>query len=155
MMKKVLCAAFAAVILAGCSSGKEETKTMTCTAEQKSNGSTITQTIKFDYQGDNITKQDQKTVIVAPDKKTYEAILPTLRAASLESKAKGVEGMSYSLKEDKDKFSITENIVFDITEINPKDYGTFTNQTLSGKKMVMDLEKTKENIEKSGLTCKK
>ena len=155
MMKKVLCAAFAAVILAGCSSGKEETKTMTCTAEQKSNGSTITQTIKFDYQGDNITKQDQKTVIVAPDKKTYEAMLPTLRAASLESKAKGVEGMSYSLKEDKDKFSITENIVFDITEIYPKDYGTFTNQTLSGKKMVMDLEKTKENIEKSGLTCKK
>ena len=26
------------------------------TAEQKSNGSTISQTIKFDYQGDNITK---------------------------------------------------------------------------------------------------
>ena len=107
---------------------------MTCTAEQKSNGSTITQTIKFDYQGDNITKQDQKTVIVAPDKKTYEAMLPTLKGASLEDKAKGVEGMSYSLKEDKDKFSITESIVFDITKIDPK---------------------AKENIEKGGLTCKK
>ena len=124
-MKKLLCAAFAVAMLAGCSGGKEETKTMTCTAEQKSNGSTISQTIKFDYQGDNITKQDQKTVITAPDKKTYEAMLPTLKSAS------------------------------DIKEIDPKDYGTFTNQKLSGKKMVMDLEKTKENIEKSGLTCKK
>ena len=154
-MKKLLCAAFVVAMLAGCSGGKEETKTMTCTAEQKSNGSTISQTIKFDYQGDNITKQDQKTVITAPDKKTYEAMLPTLKSASLESKAKGVEGMSYSLTEDKDKFSITESIVFDIKEIDPKDYGTFTNQKLSGKKMVMDLEKTKENIENSGLTCKK
>lgn len=87
-MKKLLCAAFAVAMLAGCSGGKEETKTMTCTAEQKSNGSTISQTIKFDYQGDNITKQDQKTVITAPDKKTYEAMLPTLKSASLESKAK-------------------------------------------------------------------
>lgn len=38
-------------------------------------------------------------------------MLPTLKSASLESKAKGVEGMSYSLTEDKDKFSITESIV--------------------------------------------
>ena len=65
------------------------------------------------------------------------------------------QGSPFSLTEDKDKFSITESIVFDIKEIDPKDYGTFTNQKLSGKKMVMDLEKTKENIEKSGLTCKK
>ena len=55
-------------------------------------------------------------------------MLPTLKSASLESKAKGVEGMSYSLTEDKDKFSITEsNLFFDIQKkSNPKDYGTFT-----------------------------
>lgn len=153
-MKKLVCAAFVIAALAGCGS-KEETKTMTCTNTKEQNGMKMTQTIKFDYQGDSIIKQNQETVLVASDKKTYDALEPRAKASSLESKAKGVDGMEYSLNFDKDKFTIKENIIFDIKKIAPSDYGKFTNQTITTKKMVMDLEKTKANIEKQGLTCKK
>ena len=153
-MKKLLCAAFVVAALAGCGS-KEETKTMTCTSTKEQNGMKMTQTIKFDYQGDNIIKQNQETVLVAGDKKTYDALEPSAKANSLESKAKGVDGMEYSLNFDKDKFTIKENIIFDIKKIEPSDYGKFTGQTITTKKMVMDLGKTKANIEKQGLTCKK
>lgn len=156
-MKKLLVAACAALLLAGCggSSDKPESKT-TCSMSQEGNGAKMETNIVYSHVDNDITRQLQTVTITAPDEKTYKALVPTVKASSLESKAKDVEGMKYELKFDDKKYTIVEVMDFDINKISAKDYGSFTNQTIDGSSLKgrMKLDITKESMEKSGLTCK-
>lgn len=155
-MKKLLLTACAVLVLAGCgSSTKDDAKKMTCKMSQEANGITVETSIDFTYSGNNISRQDQKVVMTAQDEKTYEAMKPMVEGASLESRAKGVEGFKYELTFDDKKFTVNEHMDFDLNAMSPKDYGSFTNQNLEGDSLkgLVKLDKTKENMEKSGLTC--
>lgn len=151
-MKKLLCLAAVACFLTAC--GSTDEKTMSCKLEQKQSGMNITTTVDFDYVGSSVKTQNQTSEIVFSDDSSYDAMVPSLKAMDQTSTTKDMDGVKYSLNFDKGNKTVTETFNIDITKIASKDYANITGQAESAVKgMKIDVDKSKENMEKSGFTC--
>lgn len=155
-MKKLLCMAFAVVCLSACGGGKEETKTMSCKLEQELNGIKTEISIDMDYEGTTVISQNQNAIMTASSEEVYEVMVPTLKTYSKEEAYKGMEGVTYSLAEDAEELNMVEKITIDFKTITADDYKKVSGDSnIDLSKDKIDVDKTKENLEKGNYTCKK
>lgn len=156
-MKKLVCIAVLALGLAGCGGSEEKPEVMTCSLETKNDGFTITQKVDFEYAGKSVTKQTQTSTIVAENDEFYDVLETASKAQKVDETVKDIKGATYSIDYDKEAKKIDEKFVFDLTVVSGKDYSKLTGQTYTSDKPIsMDIDKTKENLEKTAdMTCKK
>lgn len=148
-MKKLLCAAFAVLVLAGCGGSDAKTETKTCSVELQSG---MNMDATFTAEDDTITKTSVKVTIdgsalglgdteLTDDQKKImeDAILSQLGV----EEGKGVEV----------KVEFEDTDIIATVDIDMKEGDTSTLSAL-GFDETASLEKTVEEAEDSGATCK-
>lgn len=155
-MKKVVCAVFALALMSGCGS-KAETKTMTCKLDAAANGVSTVISVDYEYVDDTVSKQIQKSVIAAETDDLFEQLDKKLTSLNYTGKLKGMDGVTYELLSDKDKKEVVENLTVDFTKVSADDYKVVTNGQVDtkGKKLLVSLKNTEDNMKKGGYTCTK
>lgn len=151
-MKKLLASLFALAMMAGCS-GNAEPKTLTCT------GSTADGDINtvISAEGDDVTKEEitmvsdltdlgiDASTLSDDEKKT---VIDTMVEATGMSDIKGV---TYKAEFKDNTIVSTASIDYTVADIKELQDADLVD---SGLGTSISLEKTKENYEKEGLTCK-
>ncbi|MEG0273846.1 MAG: DUF1307 domain-containing protein [Longicatena sp.] len=154
-MKKLLCMAFAVICLSACG-GEKETKTMVCSLEQETSGIKTEMNMDIGYEGDKVVTQNQEAIITADSKEVYDAMIPTLKAYSKEDEYKGMDGVTYTIKEDEENLRMVEKVTLDFYKISADDYKTVSgDSSIDLEKDKIDVDKTKERLEGQGFSCVK
>lgn len=152
-MKKLLCIAAALFCLTACG-GSDEEKKVDCTMNRASTGYKTEGSINFTYAGDLVKSQNQSSVMTFDSKEIYDEMVPYVKTRSLETKTKGMEGVTYEIKYDEKTFTITEDLKIDITKVSAADYAKLSGMSESSLKgMKISMEKTRQNVVKQGYSC--
>lgn len=154
-MKKLMMAVCALLILGGCGSN-EKTETTICTSKMTQNGFSLVITMKLEHDGKKVNVQDQKGVVTAEDKDTFVQVKSMMEGVGFNEKTKGMEGVSYQLTSDENKFTVEESLVVDFSKVSSENYKIVTNgatETGENGKFYIDLDKTITGLEGQGFVC--
>lgn len=154
-MKKVMMAVCALLILGGCGSN-DKTETTTCTSKTTQNGFSMVITMKLEHDGKKVTVQDQKGVVTTKDKDSFAQVKSMMEGVGFTEKTKGMDGVSYQLTSDENKFTVEESLVVDFSKVSSENYKIVTNgeaETAENGKFYIDLDKTITGLEGQGFVC--
>lgn len=154
-MKKIIILFCTILILGGCSSQANDTETTICESKTSNNGITFMITMNLKHKDQRVLIQDQKSLITTENENLFTYANQAMENADFVEKTKGMKGVTYELKSDKDNFKIEENLVVDFMKVSNEDYKIVTNgqaETMDGE-FYIDLEKTVSGLEAEGFTC--
>lgn len=111
---------------------------------------------KYDKDTDLIQTQKQTSIIVAPDKETYDLLVQTFKDADQRNGYSKIKGMKYLLDFDEDSLAIKEDMDIVMENITGDDYYIISNQEVDtqGQSTVkLSASQTREGLEQSGFAC--
>lgn len=153
-MKKTICMLLVLLCMTGCSKKEEDVtvKKTTCTMENKVEDVVFQTTQEIEYVGDTVRSQKQSVTaqFQKDDKDAKKNVETSIKENS--EKYKDIKGMSFEASINDDHL-YKEVITFDFNTISVKDYGTVTDQKLSGDKLKIDYQQSKNNLTTQGFVC--